>query len=183
MKTLVLGLGNTLLSDEGLGVRLLDRLAAQFLPDGVELLDGGTLSFTLAVPIEAAEALIVVDAANLQAEPGHWRLFEGEAMDHFLLHPRRASVHEVGLTDLRSIALLAGHWPSYRALLAMQPLNLDWGESLSPAVEAALGPACAALRGLIDRWEGEANLTPTLVTPVQAGVQIVRTPGFRPAPE
>ena len=67
MKTLVLGIGNTLLSDEGVGIHVLQALAAESpLPDDVELLDGGTLSFTLAGPIEEADALIVVDAANIK---------------------------------------------------------------------------------------------------------------------
>lgn len=179
MKTLILGLGNTLLSDEGLGIHLLHRLAHYSLPAKVELLDGGTLSFTLAVPIEEAEALIVVDAANLQREPGYWQLFEGEAMDQFLLNQRRSSVHEVGLTDLRSIALLAGHWPQRHALLAIQPLNLDWGENLSPAVEAALAPACAAILKLLGRWQQAREA----ITPVLTGTQRARTAGFRLAPE
>ena len=69
--TLILGIGNTLLSDEGVGVHALRYLAEHHrLPPQVELLDGGTLSFTLAGPIARADGLIVVDAARLDAEPG-----------------------------------------------------------------------------------------------------------------
>jgi len=107
MKTLVLGIGNTLLTDEGVGIHVLDRLATEALPENVSLLDGGTLSFTLAGPIEEAEALVVVDAANLKSAPGTLQVFEGEAMDAFLMGNRKSSVHEVGLTDLRAIAMLA----------------------------------------------------------------------------
>ncbi|HEX7972558.1 MAG TPA: hydrogenase maturation protease [Thiobacillus sp.] len=85
------------------------------------LLDGGTLSFTLAGPIEEVDALIVVDAANIKSQPGEWTLLQGEEMDTFLLGNRRATVNEVGLTDLRAIAMLAGHWPEKRAMLAIQP--------------------------------------------------------------
>ena len=75
MKILVLGIGNTLLSDEGVGIHVLHALSAgEPLPDEVELLDGGTLSFTLAGPIQDADALIVVDAANINALPGSWQL-------------------------------------------------------------------------------------------------------------
>ena len=71
MNLLVLGIGNTLLSDEGVGIHVLHALSQGApMPDGVELLDGGTLSFTLAGPIQDADALIVVDAANINAEPG-----------------------------------------------------------------------------------------------------------------
>ncbi|KAF0100087.1 MAG: hydrogenase 1 maturation protease [bacterium] len=153
MKTLVLGIGNTLLSDEGVGIHVLQALSAGApLPEDVELMDGGTLSFTLAGPIEEADALIVVDAAHIKAEPGAWRLFEGEAMDAFLLGNRKSSVHEVGLTDLRAIAILAGHWPEKRALLAIQPQVVDWGEAPTPAVAEAIPPVCAAIRGLIEGW-------------------------------
>lgn len=152
MKTLVLGIGNTLLTDEGVGVHVLGRLEAEDLPGDVELLDGGTLSFTLAGPIEEADALVVVDAANLQAAPGTLQVFEGEAMDAFLVGNRKSSVHEVGLTDLRAIALLAGHWPDRRALVAIQPGTVDWGETPTPAVAAAIPLAVGAVRGLIDGW-------------------------------
>ena len=157
MKTLVLGIGNTLLSDEGVGIHVLHALAEELPPsDDVELLDGGTLSFTLAGPIEEADALIVVDAANIKAEPGAWRQFDGEAMDAFLLGNRKSSVHEVGLTDLRAIAILAGHWPEKRAMLAIQPQVVDWGEHPTPAVAAAIPPVCAAIRTLIQEWNRAA---------------------------
>jgi hydrogenase maturation protease len=157
MKTLVLGIGNTLLSDEGVGIHVLQALAAESpLPDDVELLDGGTLSFTLAGPIEEADALIVVDAANIKSEPGAWRMFEGEAMDAFLLGNRKSTVHEVGLTDLRAIAILAGHWPEKRAMLAIQPEVVDWGEFPTPVVAGAIPPVCAAIRQLIEAWRHAA---------------------------
>jgi len=155
MKTLVLGIGNTLLTDEGVGVHVLERLGAESLPDDVELLDGGTLSFTLAGPIQEADALVVVDAANLKSSPGTLRVFEGEAMDAFLMGNRKSSVHEVGLTDLRAIAILAGHWPERRALVAIQPQAVDWGEAPTPVVAAAIPDAAAAIRALIRGWRHE----------------------------
>ncbi len=157
MKTLVLGIGNTLLTDEGIGIHVLQALEPELAnwPD-VTLLDGGTLSFTLAGPIEEADALIVVDAADIKSKPGDWALLEGEEMDAFLMGNRKASVHEVGLTDLRAIALLAGHWPDKRAMLAIRPGLVDWGERPTPAVAAAISPACAAIRDLIREWQHAA---------------------------
>ncbi len=154
MKTLVLGIGNTLLTDEGIGIHVLQALETQVAHfSDVTLLDGGTLSFTLAGPIEEADALIVVDAANIKAKPGEWTLLEGEEMDAFLMGNRKSTVHEVGLTDLRVIAILAGHWPEKRAMLAIQPDIVDWGEVPTPAVAAAIAPVCAAIRGLIEDWQ------------------------------
>jgi hydrogenase maturation protease len=157
MKFLVLGIGNTLLMDEGVGIHVLSALRANpALPDDVELLDGGTLSFTLAGPIQEADALVVVDAANIDSPAGHWRLMEGDAMDAFLLGNRKSTVHEVGLTDLRAIALLAGHWPARRAMLAIQPQVMDWGESPTPVVSAAIPAVAGAIVDLVQGWQHAA---------------------------
>ena len=157
MKFLVLGIGNTLLMDEGVGIHVLSALRANpALPDDVELLDGGTLSFTLAGPIQNADALVVVDAANIDSPAGHWRLMEGDAMDAFLLGNRKSTVHEVGLTDLRAIALLAGHWPARRAMLAIQPQVMDWGESPTPVVSAAIPAVAGAIVDLVQGWQHAA---------------------------
>ena len=153
MKTLVLGIGNTLLKDEGVGIHVIRALVRSGPPaDGVEYLDGGTLSFTLAGPIEEAEQLIVVDAARFDAPPGTLRILEGEAMDAFVSGNRKASVHEVGLTDLMAIAKLTGRWPGRRALVAIQPREVDWGEHCSPEVAAAVPEACRLIRDLLERW-------------------------------
>ncbi len=156
MKTLVLGIGNTLLSDEGVGVHVVRALQEGAAQEGVEYLDGGTLSFTLAVPIEEADAVVVVDAAQLNDRPGTLRLFEGEAMDRFLLGNRKASAHEVGLVDLMTVARLAGRWPERRALLAIQPEKLDWGEVPTPAVAAAIPEACRRINDLLEGWRHAA---------------------------
>lgn len=139
MKILVLGIGNTLLTDEGVGIIAMRELEAQYgVRDDMEFLDGGTLSFTLAVPISECDALLVIDAAELGAAPGTVRSFEGEAMDRFLGANRKSSVHEVGLLDLMFISRLTGHWPKHRALIGVQPALIEWGESLTPLVAAAL---------------------------------------------
>ena len=107
-KTLVLGLGNTLLGDEGAGVYVVRALQARYANRAdVEFVDGGTLSFTLAGPIEEAENLIVIDATQLQQQPGTVRVYEGEDMDRFLGSNRKSSVHEVSLMDLMAMAHLA----------------------------------------------------------------------------
>jgi len=152
MKTLILGIGNTLLSDEGVGIHVLAHLQTGVLPEGVTLLDGGTLSFTLAASIQEADTLIVVDAANLRSPPGTLQVFLGQDMDDFLVNNRKSSVHEVGLTDLRAIALLTGHWPERRALVAIQPMVVDWGELPSAPVAAAIPAACAAIHALLEQW-------------------------------
>lgn len=153
MKILVLGIGNTLLSDEGVGVVAMRALHDRLGDDAdIEFLDGGTLSFTLAVPIEECEALIVFDAAMIDGPVGAVGCFEGEAMDHFLGENRKASVHEVGLLDLMTIARLSEHWPQRRALIGIRPLKIDWGEQLTPAVVDGVKEMCGIAAELIARW-------------------------------
>ena len=97
-----------------------------------------------------------VDAANIDSPAGQWRLIEGDAMDAFLLGNRKSTVHEVGLTDLRAIALLAGHWPGKRAMLAIQPQAMDWGEFPTPVVAAAIPAVATAIFDLVGAWQHEA---------------------------
>jgi hydrogenase maturation protease len=153
-KTLILGIGNTLLRDEGAGVYAIRILAEQTAGrDDIELMDGGTLSFTLAGAIEDADQLIVIDAAQLNAKPGTLQVFEGEAMDSFVGGNRKRSVHEVSLVDLLMIARLADHLPRKRALIGIQPQDIDWGEQPSPPVAAALPQACNHALQLIEAWQ------------------------------
>lgn len=150
--TLILGIGNNLLTDEGVGVhvvRYLERHHAD--TPGVTFLDGGTLSFTLAEPIAEHDSLIVVDAARLGQPHGTLRCLEGEEMDRYLTG-NRASVHEVGLMDLFDISRLSGTFPTHRALIGVEPAVLDWGEQPSPAVAPAVPRAAQLALELANRW-------------------------------
>ncbi|WP_218151334.1 HyaD/HybD family hydrogenase maturation endopeptidase [Celeribacter neptunius] len=152
MTILVMGVGNTLLTDEAAGpgaLALFERLHGD-LP-GVRFLDAGTLSFTLADEIGAADALIVFDAARLKAEPGAVQLLEGQDMDDFV-RSGKLTVHEVGLTDLLDMARMTGDLPRRRALVAIEPAEIGWGLELSPAVAAALPKAVEIAHGVVSGW-------------------------------
>jgi hydrogenase maturation protease len=152
-KTLILGIGNSLLQDEGAGIHAIRMLAERVSQrDDIELMDGGTLSFTLAGAIEDAEHLIVIDAAQLGGEPGTTQIFVGEQMDAFVGGNRKRSVHEVSLIDLLMIARLAEQLPHKRALIGIQPRDIDWGESPSPPVAAAIQQACDQALRLAAEW-------------------------------
>ena len=153
MHTLILGIGNTLLADEGIGVHVIEYLQTRHdpLPD-TTLVDGGTLSFTLAGAIESADNLIVVDAAQLHAQPGTVKTFIDEDMESFLHTNNKRSVHEVGLLDLMTIARLSDHYPTRRALIGIQPQKLDWGEHPTEEVQAAIPAACDQVRELLETW-------------------------------
>jgi hydrogenase maturation protease len=153
-KTLILGIGNSLLQDEGAGVHAIRMLSEQVAQrDDIELMDGGTLSFTLASAIEEAERLIVIDAAQYDGEPGTTRVFIGEQMDAFVGGNRKRSVHEVSLVDLLMIARLADQLPRQRALIGIQPRDIDWGETTSPPVAAAIQLACDQAMQLVAEWQ------------------------------
>lgn len=149
--TLILGIGNTLFADEAVGVEVIRRLEAAGDLEDVVFIDGGTLSFTLAAPIADSPRLIVVDAAILGEPPGTVRVFEGEAMDR-QLSGKGKSVHEVSLMDLMDIARLSDTLPEQRALVGVEPQVVDWGDALTPTVEAAVPQAMAAVRELVARW-------------------------------
>ena len=156
MKTTILGIGNTLLRDEGIGIHVLEALRAQTPgDDSLSLIDGGTLSFTLATEIESTDRLVVVDAAQLGEAPGAVRCFTGQEMDSFLGSCKR-SVHEVGLLDLLDIARLTQTLPAQRALVGIQPASVEWGEEPTEAVAAAIPVAVEKICELLDLWRTEA---------------------------
>ena len=150
--TLILGIGNTLLSDEGAGIHALNLLQS-YHPDhsNLKYVDGGTLSFTLAAYIEDCDNLIVFDAAELKAEAGTVMTMAGERMDAFLGAARR-SPHEVGLLDLFDIARLTGALPENRALIGIQPGHIEWGMSPTAPVARALPLAVTEAINLLVQW-------------------------------
>lgn len=164
-ETLILGIGNTLLTDEGAGIHALNHLesvSSDIWPDighkpkpdtpNLNFIDGGTLSFTLAVWIEDCTNLIVFDATQLHQPAGTVRTFIGADMDEFLGTTKR-SAHEVGLIDLMDIARLTEHLPVKRALIGIQPEKMDWGMSPTPVVQRALDIAVDEAVKLIKQWQ------------------------------
>ena len=158
MKTLVLGIGNTLLTDEGAGIHALQYLQQNYPEsDDVTYLDGGTLSFTLAGAVEDHDSLIVIDAAQLKDRPGSVGCMVNEEMDRFLGTAKR-SVHEVGLLDLLDIARLTGKLPERRALVAIQPDIVDWGDTPTDSVATAIPLAAEKVAELMQRWKTDNPL-------------------------
>ena len=152
-RILVMGVGNTLMQDDGVGSRICEAL--QSSPDtlpGLDIIDGGTIGLALLPEIENADAVIVVDASELGAEPGTMRLFHNEEIDRQLSGKRR-TVHEVALVDLFSAAGIRGRMPSERVLVAIQPGCTEWGVDLTPATAAAVPGACEAINRLAAEWQ------------------------------
>jgi hydrogenase maturation protease len=150
--TVVLGFGNVLLSDDGAGVHVVTQLRSELGSGAANFVDAGTLSFSLLPLIEAADSMLAIDAAELNGPPGTIALYEDAAMDQHLKSTRRRTVHEVGLIDLLDMARLHDCLPSPRALLCIQPLSIEWSESLSVPVAATVPAAGALAAALLERW-------------------------------
>jgi hydrogenase maturation protease len=158
---LVIGIGNILLRDEGVGVHVVveleRRVAAGQLdvPPGTRLVDGGTLGLELLPMISGASALILVDAVNLRAAPGSVAVIRGDAIEGTLTG--HVSPHQVGIADLVAAARLMGVLPADSTLVGIQPAEIDIGLSLTPAVEAAVPDAMAAVCDELRRCCGTAT--------------------------
>ena len=152
--TLVLAVGNLLMTDEGAGIHTLNYLQDKYdTPPNTQYMDGGTLSFSIAAHIENADNLLVIDAAEMRAEPGTVRLFSGDEMDQ-QLGQCKLSVHEVGLIDLMDMVKISGHMPKQRALIGIQPLTIaDWSDQPSEPVRNAIPEAARIAHNLIKEWQ------------------------------
>jgi hydrogenase maturation protease len=149
-----LGLGNTLLGDDGVGIHALERLQSTWTGnDNVAFIDGGTLSFTLTDILADADKLIVMDAAQLGAQPGTVNVFVGEDMDLFVRSGKCSSVHEVSLAELLDMVRLTDDLPLYRALVGIQPDKIDWDEKLTPEIQRAIPCACERATSLLEQWQ------------------------------
>lgn len=152
-KTLILAVGNLLMTDEGAGIHVLNYLIEHNEEDdSVEYMDGGTLSFSIAAHIENANQLIVIDAAELHAPPGTVQTFVGDDMIA-QLGSCKLSVHEVGLIDLMDMVRLNDHFPQRHALVGIQPLTIaDWSDQPSEPVAASIPKAASEVNRLLEEW-------------------------------
>lgn len=141
---LVLGLGNLLLSDDGLGLRLLKALAAEGAP--AEFLDGGTQGLALLSHLDGRRALIILDAVALGAPPGAVHVLQGDAITAH----RAATAHGSNALELLAIARLLGDLPPSVTIIGIEPDCIRTGIGLSPAVEAALPEALARAREALE---------------------------------
>jgi hydrogenase maturation protease len=150
---LVLGLGNRLLSDDGVGIHVVDALRAHLgNRKDVNLRDGGTLGLSLLPDIEAAGSVILVDAGEIGGVAGDIGCFEGFEMDRRMTGKKRTA-HEVAAADLFDAAALTVGRPQQRALIAVQPQSTEWGLEPTEDVQRAIPEACARVISLIDRWQ------------------------------
>ena len=144
MDILVLGIGNVLLTDEGIGVRALNELERRYtFPENVELLDGGTAGIELLRHIRNRDYLIIIDAMKFNQEPGTVTRVEGN--DVPAAFRTRISPHQLGLSDLLAAAMLTDELPPNLVLYGVEPENLDIGLNLTDTVEASVEKLTGAI--------------------------------------
>ncbi len=142
---LVLGVGNILLRDEGVGVRVVEELQRLGTPDSVELCDGATAGLDLLDVLAERRRVIVVDAMAANQEPGTVLRFGSTDLDEGGLPPTQTgphSAHELGLAEALTVARQLGIAPGELVLYGVEPKEIDYGLELSPEI-AAIVPALA----------------------------------------
>jgi hydrogenase maturation protease len=158
-KTLILGIGNYLMADEGLGVHLAERFLQKELPDGVDVLDGGTGGFHLLEYFEQYERVIIVDA-TLDGKPaGTIRLIKPHFASDF---PQAMSTHDIGLKDLVGALQLLGTMPEIDLFVVSINSIQDQGVVLSEEISKAINKLIGIIKNRVNKNELLKSLNPFL---------------------
>jgi len=156
MRTLVLGLGNLVHGDDGVGVHAIQRLETHpdFPPD-VMLMDGGTQGLSLIGHISGFQRLLVIDAVDAGEAPGTLIRLEGEAVDTL---PGKPSVHQLGFADLMIALKLLGDAPQQVVVLGVQPKSTEWTMELTEPVRACMDNLLAVVIAQLEAWAAVPEL-------------------------
>lgn len=150
-QTIVIGVGNLLMADEGIGVRVVQRLVEQYhIPEGVQILDGGTLGLDLLYYLEGCENLLLIDAVSSELEPGGLLCLRDEEVPAFL--SMKISPHQIGIPDMLAAAHLKGIYPQRVVLWGIQPGLVEIGLTLSPEVSEQLDVLVSKVLEQLDAW-------------------------------
>lgn len=146
MKTLIMGIGNILRGDDGIGSAVIAHLETLPLPPNVDLLDAGTAGFDMVLLMQGYDAVIVVDAAEMGLVAGEWRAFTAQEIKQgagnlYL----RGTLHYAGLAEALNLGEALGVLPPQIGIIGVQPQHIDWQEGLSPAIEAVVEQVSAAV--------------------------------------
>jgi hydrogenase maturation protease len=148
--TVVIGLGNPLMADDGVGLKVLDRLQGFEFDPPVELVDGGTWGLNLLPAIEDAERVLFIDAINTGTTPGTLVVLERDELPRYL--STKVSPHQVDLQDVLALAELRGKLPQMTVAMGVQPARVEMIAQLSPVVERGVDLLVAAVLSRLDQW-------------------------------
>ncbi|MBO8128010.1 MAG: hydrogenase maturation protease [Peptococcaceae bacterium] len=151
----VLGVGNELQKDDGVGVHVVRRLSRLSFPPSVRLIEGGTGGENLLFYFEGAERLIIIDSLDAGADPGTLFSFTPEELE-LIESSEPVSLHQIRVPEVLSLARKLGKLPPTR-IYAVQPAEIDWGLELSSVVESRVLGLVSLVRQDIDNWLKEAE--------------------------
>ena len=155
-RTVVIGLGNPLMGDDGLGIAVLERLQATWdVPPDVELVDGGTWGMNLLPIIEQAEQVLLLDAIHSGAAPGTLIVIPRDRLPRYLA--TKISPHQVDLRDVLALAELRGTLPARTTAVGLQPARVEMIHELSPPLAARLDTVVTAAVQLLAEWGHECT--------------------------
>ena len=146
---LVLGVGNTLMADEGIGVRVLEALKNESLPTCVELIDAGTALVELLPLLSKREKVIVIDAVRCGQKPG--TVYRFTPADVAELKQPQVSIHQIGILEALQMAELGGWKPREVVIFGIEPAKVAWGMELSAEVAASVQKVVRLVMGEIAR--------------------------------
>lgn len=150
----ILGIGNTLYTDEGLGVHALAALQEQYGMDPqVQLIDGSTDGMSLLGPVEDTDYLIVIDAINAGKEGGH--IIELHGNDIPAYYGIKMSIHQLGFQEVLLASKLRERYPKNIVMIGMQPTSLELGIGLSETNEAQLPEMFKLVEQQVNKWKNE----------------------------
>jgi hydrogenase maturation protease len=149
-RVVVLGVGNVLMSDEGVGPHAVAALARAYeTPPGVEFVDGGTSAMELVEDMAGADLLVIMDAVRSGAAAGELVRIAGDEVPRFFT--RKLSPHQIGIGDVLASLELMGESPRETVLLGVEPESMDIGMELSAPVAAAVPALVTQVLGELDR--------------------------------
>ncbi len=150
-EVLVIGLGNPLMGDDGLGLAALDRLRTQWeLPATVRLVDGGTWGMSLLPLLEDAEAVVLIDAIDAGRRPGELILLERDEVPRFL--GLKLSPHQIDLREVIALAAFRGKLPQRVVVIGLQPERVELSAALTPAVARHVGKVVTGVVARLGSW-------------------------------
>lgn len=149
----MLGIGNTILSDEGFGVKVVEYLRENYnFPENVALIDGGTLGVELTHFIVGTQKLLIIDSIDGGAEPGTtFHLRDNELFKHFT---QKISAHEIGVQDILTTLEITGKKIPVVELIGAQPFSLGAGTELTPPMQKLLPVFADKALEILKRWNG-----------------------------
>lgn len=153
-KITILGIGNILLKDEGVGVKVVEKLMSQYqFPKDVQVLDGGTLGMSLIPYLDGSQKLIILDAVSGKLVPGSIYVLRDE--DVKVYFKQTVSLHDLGIQDVLAMLEVLEKPINEIVVFGVQPEIIDVGLELSSTVAPAVNELISLVIGQLNTWQVE----------------------------